>query len=80
MMPAAMRTTIDLPADLHQLLLAVAHDRRQTLSQTVSAILRGALMPHGPVIVERESRAGLPVVRVGRVVTAEDVRSLEDEG
>jgi hypothetical protein len=74
-----VRTTIDLPDDLHRLLVAVAHDRRQTLSQTASTILRGALMPEGTPRIERESRTGLPVVRVGRVVTADDVRSLEDE-
>lgn len=74
-----MRTTIDLPDDLHQLLRAVAHDRGQTLSQTASSLLRKALMPEESVVIEREPRIGLPVVRVGRVVTAEDVRSLEDE-
>jgi hypothetical protein len=74
-----MRTTVDLPDDLHQLLLGVAHDRRETLSRTISTLLRRALVPEGPVGVERDARTGLPVVHVGRVVTAEDVRSLDDE-
>ena len=79
-MMRVMRTTIDLPEDLHRLLLSVAHDRRETLSQTAGSLLRRALMPEGNVTVQREPRTGLPVVSLGRVVTREDVRSLEDEG
>jgi hypothetical protein len=41
----AMRTTIDLPADLYQLTTALAHDRKQTLSQTIADVLRRALLP-----------------------------------
>lgn len=74
-----MRTTIDLPDDLHRLLVSVAHDRRETLSHTVGTLLRRALMPEGAVVLQREPRTGLPVVSLGRIVTSEDVRSLEDE-
>lgn len=74
-----MRTTVDIPDDLHDLLLSVAHDRRQSLSQTVASLLRTSLMPAGPAMYERVGRSGLPVVRLGRVVTGEDVRSLDDE-
>lgn len=73
-----MRTTIDLPDDLHALLSAVAHDRRQTLSQTTASLLRGVLASKGPPGIEIEPRSGLPVVSVGHVVTSEDVRSLDD--
>lgn len=76
---AEMRTTIDLPDDLHALLSAVAHDQRRTLSQTAASLLRRALIPDEALRVDLEPRSGLPVVRIGRVVTAEDVRSLEDE-
>jgi hypothetical protein len=74
-----MRTTIDLPDDVHALLSAVAHDRRLTLSQTVASLLRKSLIPDEAPRVDLEPRSGLPVVRIGRVVTSEDVRSLEDE-
>jgi hypothetical protein len=74
-----MRTTIDLPEDLHRLLTSVAHDRRQSLSQTAASILRDSLLPDRPVEIEREGPGGLPLVRVGRVVTVDDVRSLDDE-
>ncbi len=75
-----MRTTITLPAELHDVLAAVAHDRRQTLSETVTELLLRSLMPAEPAHVDADGRSGLPVVRVGRVVTHEDVRSLEDDG
>lgn len=74
-----MRTTIDIPDDLHALLSAVAHDQRLTLSQTAANLLRKALITDEEPSVDREPRTGMPVVRVGRVVTAQDVRSLEDE-
>ena len=75
-----MRTTIDLPQDLHRLLRAVAHDRHETLSQTTVTLLRRALMSDSTATVARDPRTGLSVVRVGRLVTADDVRSLDDEG
>ncbi len=76
---ALMRTTIDLPEDLHRVLTAVARDQGRTLSRAVAAVLRQTLMPEEPVRIDIEARTGLPVVRLGRVVTQEDVRSLEDE-
>jgi predicted transcriptional regulator len=74
-----MRTTIDLPEDLHGLLSAVAHDTQRTLSQTAESLLRRALIPEGASSVELDPRTGLPVISVGRTVTSEDVRSLDDE-
>ncbi len=74
-----MRTTIDLPDDVHQVALAVARDRGVTLSAAVTELLRQALGTGGGVRIDRSSRSGLPLVRVGRTVTSEDVRSLEDD-
>ncbi len=74
-----MRTTIDLPDDVHRILVAVAHDRHQTLSQTVTGMLRATLMPGESPRVYIDPLIGLPVVHFGRVVTSEDVKSLEDE-
>ncbi len=73
-----MRTTLDLPDDVHHLLRAIARDRHETLSQTTAAILRRALTAGDPVL-ERSARTGLPIVRLGRTDTSEDVRSLEDD-
>lgn len=74
-----MRTTITLPNDLHDALSAVARDRRQSLSQALTELLRQSLMPEAKPRLATDPRTGLPVVYVGRPVTAEDVRSLEDE-
>ncbi|HET6919543.1 MAG TPA: hypothetical protein VFI46_08775 [Jiangellaceae bacterium] len=74
-----MRTTIDLPDDLHRVLLSVARDQGRTLNQVVAGLLRGALMPGGSSAISTDSRTGLPVVRLGRTITRDDVRSLEDE-
>jgi macrodomain Ter protein organizer (MatP/YcbG family) len=74
----AVRTTIDLPNDLHRVMAALARDRGQTLSQTVADLLELAL-GDSSVDVTVSEITGLPVVRLGRPGTTEDVRSLEDE-
>lgn len=74
-----MRTTIDLPDDLHRLATAIARDSGTTLSDTVSRLLRDALETPGRVRLGSSPRTGLPVVSLGRTVTSEDVRSLDDD-
>ncbi|HET9875968.1 MAG TPA: antitoxin [Mycobacterium sp.] len=74
-----MRTTIDLPDDLHKQVQAIAHDTRRTLSETVADLMRRGLGYGKPVEVSQSPRTGLPVVSLGTVVTSEDVRSLEDD-
>ncbi|MGH9118909.1 MAG: antitoxin [Acidimicrobiales bacterium] len=74
-----MRTTIDLPDDLHRLMTAIANDRRQSLSQTVAEVLRRTLQSDARPSVELDPATNLPLVRLGRPITSEDVRSLEDE-
>jgi predicted transcriptional regulator len=74
-----VRTTIELPDDLHQQALAIARDTHRTLSQTVADLIRRGLGAGSTAAITRDSRTGLPLVSVGTVVTSEDVRSLEDE-
>lgn len=82
---ASMRTTIDLPEDLHRIAVAIARDSGQSLSQTVAELVRRGLTTPAriaepappPYQVDRQT--GLPVVRSKRTVTSEDVRALEDE-
>lgn len=74
-----MRTTVDLPEDIHRLALAIARDSHSSLSETIARLLRAALAGSGPVRVTASPRTGLLVASVGRVVTSEDVRSLEDD-
>jgi phosphoglycolate phosphatase-like HAD superfamily hydrolase len=73
-----MRTTVDLPDDLHELARQLAHDSGRSMSEVVVALARAGLQ--SPASAETTtSRRGVPVVRVGRPVTVEDVRSLDDE-
>ncbi|HZI97926.1 MAG TPA: hypothetical protein VFD41_10435 [Actinomycetales bacterium] len=76
-----MRTTIDLPEDLHRVAQQIARDRHQSLSRTVSDLVRSALEGgQRATVVERDDETGLPLVRLGRRITAEDVASAQDEG
>ncbi|MEY7974299.1 antitoxin [Saccharomonospora xinjiangensis] len=74
-----MRTTIDLPDDLHRQAQSIARDSSRTLSEIVAELMRRGLGQGKPAETTRSSRTGLPVVSLGRVITTEDVRSLEDE-
>lgn len=74
-----MRTTIDIPDDLHAQAAAIARDTHQTLSQAVALLIRRGLSSGGPSEITKSPRTGLPVVHVGRTITSEDVRRLEDE-
>ena len=76
----AVRTTIDLPEDLHRLTTAIARDAGTSLSETVTRLLRAALTTPGPVRVRTDEQTGLRVISLGGgVVTSEDVRSLDDD-
>lgn len=80
MLDCGMRTTIDLPDDLHKQAQAIARDTHRTLSETVADLMRRGLGAHRPTTpIATDPLTGLPAVSVGRVVTSEDVRSLDDE-
>jgi hypothetical protein len=74
-----VRTTVDLPEDIHRLTAAIARDSGSSLSETITRLLRAALAGPGPVRVSTSAKTGLQVATVQRVVTSEDVRSLEDD-
>jgi hypothetical protein len=81
-----MRTTIDLPADLHHAVASIASHARKSMNQTVAELIRRGLA-HPPLAagaaagsgVRIDQGTGLPVIRSPRPVTAEDVRALEDD-
>lgn len=75
-----MRTTVDLPKDLHDAARSIARDRGITLSEAVADLLRRGLGQGGSVDFGRSVETGLPTARVGRLVTQDDVRSLDDDG
>ena len=74
-----MRITIDLPDDLHAQAVAIARDTHQSLSQAVAGLIRRGLGTGAPGEVAKSSRTGLPVAHLGRTITTEDVRRLEDD-
>lgn len=82
-----MRTTIDLPEDLHRIATSLARHTKRSLGQVVAELMRRGLeaAPAGRVedaqaVYRIDGDTGLPVI-VGavRVMTDDDVRALEDE-
>ena len=82
---AQMRTTIDLPDELHRVIASLANSNRKSLSQTaVDLMRRGLEVPQpGDASVNMQPATsavtGLPLVHFPRVVTPDDVRALDDE-
>ena len=72
-----MRTTVDLPEDLLLLAKSIAHDTNQTMSETLVALVRRGLDQDRAGTITMGSH-GLPVMRIGRPMTSEDIRGLED--
>jgi len=73
-----VRTTIDLPDDLHALARQLAHEGHRSISEVIAELIRRGL-PRSTPEVSVTSR-GMPLTSVGRPVSADDVRSLDDEG
>jgi predicted transcriptional regulator len=74
-----VRTTIDLPDDLHAQAAAIARDTHQTMSQAVAGLIRRGLSSDHPGEITTSARTGLPVAHLGKTITSEDVRQLEDD-
>ena len=75
-----MRTTIDLPDDLYEQTKSIARDTSRTFSETAADLMRRGLgQGPGAAEVSRSVVTGLPVVRLGTVITTDDVRALEDD-
>jgi len=74
-----MRTTLEIPDELHAQAVAIARDTHQSLSQTIAKLIRRGLTSDTSGEIATSDRTGLPVVHVGRVITSEDVRRLEDD-
>ena len=73
-----MRTTIDLPDDLHRQALSIARDTSRSLSETVAALMRRGLGQGTKAEVARSTVTGMPIVHLGTVITTDDVRRLDD--
>ena len=81
-----MRTTIGLRDDPYHAVKSIAARGRKSMNQTMAELIRRGLV-HPPLDADTaasagiriDERTGLPVIRSPRPVTAEDVRTLEDE-
>ena len=74
-----MRTTIDLPDDLHRQAVSIARDTSRTLSETVAALMRRGLSQGLKGEIAHSAVTGMPTVHLGTVITTDDVRALEDD-
>ncbi|GHC02646.1 antitoxin [Thermomonas carbonis] len=83
-----MRTTLDLPDDLHCIATSLARHNKRSLGQIVAELLRLGLearaaltnrMAEPQTFYRIDALTGLPVVRSPRSITDEDVKALEDE-
>lgn len=81
-----MRTTIDLPSDLHHAVASIAAHSRKSMNQTVAELIRRGLA-QAPQPADDAARkglridpgTGLPLIRSARPVSVEDVRALDDD-
>ena len=74
-----MRTTIDIPEDLHQQARSIARDSHKSLSEVVSELIRRGLRNQPAEGLGRSATSGFPTVAIGRALTTDDVRALEDD-
>ena len=79
-----MRTTIDLPDDLHTIAGHLAHSQRVSMSAIVADLMRRALaaqpdpQPVGKIIYHPVT--GFPTIRLGSgPITMEMVREMQDD-
>ena len=75
-----MRTTIDLPEDLHRRAKAIAYERNWTLSQAVSWLMRrglGAVQTSAEIRIDKLT--GFPLIDYGHPITDEDVKRFLEE-
>ncbi|MDR0592937.1 MAG: hypothetical protein LBG60_06710 [Bifidobacteriaceae bacterium] len=74
-----MRTTIDIPEDLHSQVSSISRDTRRSLSQTAVWLMRRGLGQDRAGRVYTDPATGRLLLDVPRAITPADVRSLEDE-
>lgn len=76
-----MRTTIDVPDDVHNTLKAMAASRNESMGRTITAIVRA--VRDGDIVpgrrIERDQRTGRLVAVGGPQRSVEEVRQLAYE-
>lgn len=76
-----MRTTVDLPPAVHRRAVELAKRRGVSLSAVIADLtVRGFAQVDEPVTLTTDARSGLPVLSIGRRITADEVAdALDDE-
>jgi len=76
-----MRTTVDLPDNLHEEVRRLAFDRRLSQSKVIADLVDQALRRNASTaeLQPRSSETGLITVRVGRPITDAEVAAMDDE-
>jgi len=76
-----MRTTVDLPPDVHERAKRIAEERRQSLSATLADLtVRGLASLGEPATISTDPVSGLPTLTLGHRITAAQVaEALDDE-
>ncbi len=77
-----MRTTVDLPDNLHRIALGLARHTGRSLSQAVAELMQRGLAAQPSEVTQQpftiNEATGLPVARSQRLITADDVMAVED--
>jgi hypothetical protein len=68
-----------MPDDLYVQVVGIARDTSRTLGQTISDLIRRGLGQGIEVKTSISARTGLQVLHLGKVITTEDIRRLEDD-
>ena len=75
-----MRTTVDLPDDVHTIVVGIAKDRNASLSSTIADIVTQRVRPGRTQPPTVDPETGFLTMTIGEgVITSDDVKSLEDE-
>jgi plasmid stability protein len=74
-----VRTTVDLPDDVHTLLRSLARSQGRSFSETVAEILRHAVLPSRAASLRHDEVTGLVTADVGRPITAEEAATYDDD-
>ena len=78
-----MRTTLDLPDDLHRIVVSIATHGRTSLSHTAAELIRRGLASSAgaanAATYTLHPLSGLPVLAFSRPISPEDVKALEDD-
>ena len=78
-----MRTTLDLPDELHRIVTSLALHTQRSLSQTAADLMRRGLF--APMDTQNgkpgwvvNPATGLPLLNTARTITPEDVKAVDD--